>query len=188
MHSHESGAHRDPSRGGRHRSHRSRQRKERVLHTRISEQLAEDIRDMAEELRIPVSNLVRNVLEEAFAVVEQVSDNVGDLVEEVIEEAERARERLMRRSAHRRRHRSAESPIDESEPPVDAAELRGERSEQEAPSFPDVVGWQPLVLNRRRSCDGCGEALGAGEQAWVGVGEAGLLPHTLCADCLDALR
>lgn len=182
MHSHEADAHRDPSRGGRSRSRRPRQRKERVLHTRISEQLAEDIRDMAEELRIPVSNLVRNVLEEAFAVVEQVSDNVGDLVEEVIEEAERARERLMRRSAHRRRHRWAE-------PPVDSAEPQEERAEEEGPSrFPDVVGWQPLVLNRRRSCDGCGEALGAGEQAWVGVGEAGLLPHTLCADCLDALR
>jgi hypothetical protein len=40
-----------------------RERKERVLHTRISQQLAEDIGRMAEDLRVPVSNLVRNVLE-----------------------------------------------------------------------------------------------------------------------------
>ena len=43
-------------------------------------QLASDIRQMAEDLRVPVSNLVRNVLEEAFSVVESVSDDVGDLL------------------------------------------------------------------------------------------------------------
>ena len=73
---------RDESQQRRHHRHRQRHRarKERVLHTRISEQLSEDIRQMADELRVPVSNLVRNVLEEAFAVVETVTDNVGDLV------------------------------------------------------------------------------------------------------------
>jgi hypothetical protein len=45
------------------RGRRSRHRKERVLHTRISEPLAEDIRRMAEDLRVPVSNLVRNGLQ-----------------------------------------------------------------------------------------------------------------------------
>ena len=56
-------------RDARHRRHRRRHRKERVLHTRISEDLADDIREIAEELRVPVSNIVRNVLEEAFSVV-----------------------------------------------------------------------------------------------------------------------
>ncbi|MEN8181118.1 MAG: hypothetical protein ABFS46_01135, partial [Myxococcota bacterium] len=41
-------------------------RKERVLHTRVSDRLADDIREVADELRVPVSNLVRNVLEDAF--------------------------------------------------------------------------------------------------------------------------
>ena len=70
-----------------------RERKERVLHTRISQQLAEDIGRMAEDLRVPVSNLVRNVLEEVFSVVETVSDNVGELIEGVMDEAERVRRR-----------------------------------------------------------------------------------------------
>ena len=70
-----------------------RERKERVLHTRISQQLAEDIGRMAEDLRVPVSNLVRNVLEEVFSVVETVSDNVGELIEGVMDEAERVRQR-----------------------------------------------------------------------------------------------
>ena len=65
---------------GRHRSTggRSSRRKERVLHTRISEDLAEDLRKIAEDLRVPVSNVVRNVLEEAFSMVETVTENVGD--------------------------------------------------------------------------------------------------------------
>ncbi|HEY8156018.1 MAG TPA: hypothetical protein VII72_17950 [Myxococcota bacterium] len=70
-----------------------RERKERVLHTRISQQLAEDIGRMAEDLRVPVSNLVRNVLEEVFSVVETVTDNVGELIEDVMDEAGRARRR-----------------------------------------------------------------------------------------------
>lgn len=175
---------RSRARGSRARPRRTRQRKERVLHTRISDQLAEDIRDMAEELRVPVSNLVRNVLEEAFAVVESVSDNVGDLVEEVLEEAERARERLLRRSERRRRRTAARgSDGAHADTPAEAREER-----PLPPRFPDVIGWQPLILNRERSCAGCGETLPAGEQAWVGVGDAGLCPHTLCADCLDELR
>ena len=73
-----------------------RRRKERVLHTRISEQLSEDIRRAADDLRVPVSNLVRNVLEEAFGAVERVSDEVGAFLEEVLSDAEGARSDLRR--------------------------------------------------------------------------------------------
>ena len=64
-------------------------REQRVLHTRISERLSDDIRRLAEDLRVPTSNLVRNVLEEVFSVVESVSDDVSDLVDDVLEEAPR---------------------------------------------------------------------------------------------------
>ena len=89
---------------GRHRSRRGR--KERVLHTRVSDRLADDIRRIAEDLRVPASNLVRNVLEEVFDVVETVSDDVGELFEELLDEAEDARGRISRargRAHHRRR-------------------------------------------------------------------------------------
>lgn len=87
-------------------------RHERVLHTRISEELAEDLRRAADDLRVPVSNLVRNVLEEAFGAVERVSDEVGSLLEEVLAEADGARHdvrrlrRGLRRLARRGRHRA----------------------------------------------------------------------------------
>ena len=96
-------AHRSGHRSQRRHGHR-RSRKERVLHTRVSENLVEDIRRIAEDLRVPASNLVRNVLEEVFDVVESVSDDVGDLFEELLDEAEGARERIVRaRSRSRRR-------------------------------------------------------------------------------------
>jgi hypothetical protein len=91
----------------RHQSRRARRRarKERVLHTRISDSLAEDIRRIADDLRVPTSNLVRNVLEEVFDVVESVSDDVGGLFEEVLDEAEAARERIASSRSRSRRRR-----------------------------------------------------------------------------------
>src|SRR5437899_11679910 len=49
--------------------------KDRVLHTRIPESLEDAIKSKARRLRIPVSNLVRNVPEQTFQLVEDV---VGD--------------------------------------------------------------------------------------------------------------
>lgn len=95
---------------------RERGRKERVLHTRISEQLAEDIRRVAEDLRVPVSNLVRNVLEETFSVVESVTDNLGTWLEEVAIEV--GQTRGSSRQRQRRWARSwARTREDEEAPP-----------------------------------------------------------------------
>jgi hypothetical protein len=136
-----------------------RERKERVLHTRISQQLAEDIGRVAEDLRVPVSNLVRNVLEEVFSVVEKVADNVGELIEGVMDESSRAR-----------RSRAPEPP-------------------EPRPDPPEVLGWQPLILARDGTCAGCDARLARGERAYLGVtGTGGASAHTLCANCLDARR
>jgi hypothetical protein len=172
------------------RPDRGKERKERVLHTRISERLADDIRDIAEDLRVPVSNLVRNVLEEAFAVVETVTENVGDLVEEVVEEAERARHSFGRRgrgSDPRRRDAAVDpDPLDfvDTERPVapePAASASAPRAE-----FPDVVGWQALILNREQSCADCEELIERSERGFAGVSTSGLSGVYLCGDCIDA--
>ena len=169
---------------GRHRGHR----KERVLHTRISEPLAEDIRRMAEDLRVPASNLVRNVLEEAFSVVEAVTDNVGDLIEDVAEEAERTRDRIRSRRhylRHRRRRRAHRRPggVEEEPADVDPLDEAAERAE-----FPDVVGWQPLILNQPKSCADCEEPIERSERGFAGMTAAGLSEIYLCRDCMDARR
>jgi hypothetical protein len=48
------------------------ERKERVLHARIPESLDEEIRENAARLGLSVSNLVRNVLQNAFGLVEDI--------------------------------------------------------------------------------------------------------------------
>ena len=98
--------HTDDEEGSHRRRHRrERRRKERILHTRISEGLEDDLRQAAEELRVPVSNLVRNVLEEAVTVVEAVSEEFGGLIEDVVDGAEEVAERL--KKGHKgRRHGS----------------------------------------------------------------------------------
>lgn len=54
---------------------KKRERKERVLHTRISENLDEELREKAAGLGVSVSNLVRNIL---LNTVEMVEDIVAD--------------------------------------------------------------------------------------------------------------
>ncbi len=164
------------------------ERKEKVLHTRISEQLSDDIRRMAEELRVPVSNLVRNVLEETFSVVETVSENVGELLEEVLDETEVARSRYRgRRRRHRRHwHHDEAGPVD-AEEAADAAEAAdAEPDAAPRPEFPDVLGWQPLLLNRDADCGDCGRGVPRGERAFVGVGAQGLSSTVLCRECTEA--
>lgn len=48
------------------------ERKEKVIHTRISESLDEEIRKRATGLGVSVSNLVRNVLLNTFGLVEDI--------------------------------------------------------------------------------------------------------------------
>jgi hypothetical protein len=208
------------SRSRSRRAHGHHDRKERVLHTRISEQLAEDIRQFAEDLRVPASNLVRNVLEEVFTMVDSVSDDVGDLFDDVISEAEGVRDRVrgqaesrrrgsVWRSRRRRGRRSAldaedlETELKQDEaadgarkpagahvksagdPVADSPNEASPGSDQPraAELFPDILGWQPLVLNRDFECGRCGRDLEAGESAFLGLGEQGLTQTALCGRC-----
>lgn len=47
-------------------------KKERVIHTRVSEVLDDELRDRAAQLGVSVSNLVRNVLLNTFGLVENI--------------------------------------------------------------------------------------------------------------------
>ena len=176
-------AHETPSGERRGRGSGHHRRKERVLHTRISEELADDIRRIADDLRVPVSNIVRNVLEETFSVVERVTDDVGDLLEEVVDEAEAARQRIRRRQrGQQRRRRSHERPSG-----GEAAAAREQVSEEGAAAgaADDVMGWQPLVLHRPQLCLLCGASLERGEGAFVAVTERGVGGKFACEACVQ---
>jgi gas vesicle protein len=149
--------HRRAPRQRTHRRGRNRagERKERVLHTRISEQLSDDIRQLADDLKVPTSNLVRNVLEEVFTMVESVSEDVGSLFEEVLDEAEGARDRIRRRANRsHRRHRRRDSYRSGEGRDEDGDDRRVRRRR----SFDDVVETELRGDERRESHTGPGES------------------------------
>lgn len=171
------------------RSGEGDERMERVIHTRVTGALDEAIRMAAGELRLPVSNLVRNVLEDVFEVVETVSDNVGDLVDEVLGDREKARERFRRRMRHQRRRPRSERPAGSEEPEAHAeGEPAPETPETPVREFPDVVGWQPLILNGPQQCSDCERQVAKGDRAFVGLKADGLSGVYLCSVCMEARR
>jgi hypothetical protein len=72
------------------------ERNSRVLHTRIPESLEDVIKSRAKRLRIPVSNLVRNALEQTFRLVEDVVDDGLQIANTARRGAERVREATQR--------------------------------------------------------------------------------------------
>ena len=47
-----------------------------MIHTRVPATLEEELKRFAENLRVPVSNLIRTILEDALAVAEQAGHHV----------------------------------------------------------------------------------------------------------------
>jgi predicted transcriptional regulator len=72
-------------------------RKERVLHTRVPAVLERELKRFAENLRIPVSNLVRTILEDALEVADAATENVEEGLKRAAGHLERERERLKKR-------------------------------------------------------------------------------------------
>jgi hypothetical protein len=172
------------------RERRRRQRKERVLHTRVSDELDEALQDAARRLRVPVSNLVRNVLEDVFDVVEAVTENVGEPVEDVVEEATdfgRRFENRWRRRAEAVREQVVDAPPERAERPRPPEPPRSEPPRADPPvrEFPDVTAWQPVVLNAAKTCSGCGRAMRRGDAAYLGLGVPGGAGPVICEPCLD---
>ena len=57
------------------------ERKDHVLQTRVPESLYADLVSQARRLRVPVSNLVRNILEDSLRIVETIVDGGLDIAE-----------------------------------------------------------------------------------------------------------
>ena len=161
------------------------------MHTRISDDLDEALQDAARRLRVPVSNLVRNVLEDVFDVVEAVTENVGGFVEDVVEEAQhlgRRWEGRFRERTTEARARRVEVERNETPPAAPSAAAPPPAAPESARSeFPDVAAWQPLVMNAVQECAGCGRVMRRGDNAYLAVGGSRPGPTFLCEPCLDGL-
>jgi hypothetical protein len=72
-------------------------KKERVLHTRIPAVLEAELKAAAAALRVPVSNLVRTILEDAVAVADRATGHVENSLERAARSVAAERERLRTR-------------------------------------------------------------------------------------------
>ncbi len=73
----------------------SNEKKERVIHTRVPESLDDEIKRKASDLGLSVSNLVRNVLQNTFGLIEDIVHDSAEIARST--RGERVTER--RRSA-----------------------------------------------------------------------------------------
>ena len=134
------------------------ERKERVLHTRVPAVLEQELKRMAKSLRVPVSNVVRSILEDALLTVESVGRKAEG-------ELHSAAERLARQRQELRRHREADTAEG-----TDADRADGSAAAADDP-LAGVIGFSPIVLARDARCAVTGEELKAGADALMGVDE-----------------
>lgn len=134
-------------------------KKERVIHTRISEALEQELKTRASGLGMSVSNLVRNALLSTFGAVEGMARDGAALT----------------RSVTFRHEPPGRADIGAA---VDPA--HGNRN---------VVGWQTLLLAVNAVCAKCNAIMTRGDEAAIGVMSTPAEPRPLlCLACLDALR
>lgn len=120
---------------------RAMRRKEEYLGARVPRALKEKVIAQASRMGIPVSILIRNILEEAFAGSDAAA--AGE------EEARTQR---------------------------DGGSVDAER-------FPNVIGWERIVLNRAMECTQCGRMLAAGTVVTHGLPVDGSDHVILCDKC-----
>jgi hypothetical protein len=133
-------------------------KKERVLHTRVPAVLEQELKRLAENIRVPVSNLVRAILEDAV----EMADRAGRGVEEELRHA--ATTLSSKRSA-----------------------ILGkkDRAPRQPNALEGVIGFQPLTLASDARCARCERALDAGEDAHLGLNADVSAPRVIvCSDCL----
>lgn len=143
------------------KSDMSPRRKDRVLNTRIPEDLDREIREHAERLDVSVSQFVREVLEKTVNLVGNLSGNaerlVNDIVEDVVE------------------FRTVGDP---------EAAARATRAKEIGKA---VIGWQKITVNRVSRCALSNAELRPGDEAHLGIRADGRPSVMICSESLDQL-
>ena len=126
-------------------------RKERVLHTRVPAVLEQELKRVANAWRVPVSNVVRALLEDALDTLDVVGAKAEDELRGVAEKLESERQRIRKRS------------MDGSHPPRQDAQPRDERASGDP--LDGANGATPLTVGHDGVCGLTGENLPPGSQA-----------------------
>jgi predicted DNA-binding protein len=162
-------------------------RKERVLHTRVPAVLEDELKRLATNLRMPVSNVVRAILEDAIEAVEVVGVRAEDELKGFVHRLSEQREAIRQgaSTAGRARARSEDATSGPETPETSTVpSARGDETlaapevvEAACPATDDtleaVIGFQRLVLRTDSACTVCGRALPKGTEACRGVRDDG---------------
>ncbi|MDQ3036911.1 MAG: hypothetical protein M3Y87_31245 [Myxococcota bacterium] len=144
-----------------------RAKKERVLHTRVPAVLESELKRLATNLRMPVSNLVRAILEDALDAVDAVGQRAEGELHGIAERLRTQRDAL---------RSTAAKPSVRTEDPT-------ARCPETSDALEGVIGFQALVLASDAGCTVCGRALPKGTKACRGVREESGPKLLLARDC-----
>ena len=142
-------------------------RKERVLHTRVPAVLDQELRKLAKSLRVPVSNVVRSILEDAISAVENVGRRAEGELHSATDRLARERERL-----RQSRHEDGGKLVDE----------------ENRPPLAGVMGFVPFILAQPASCALTGRELAVGSEALSGVDEVSGRRVIIAKDAFPVLQ
>jgi len=127
-------------------------RKERVLHTRVPAVLEQELKRVANAWRVPVSNVVRALLEDALDTLDVVGAKAEDELRGVAEKLASERQRIRQKSTEQ----ISEAPLSSEQP-----------SEQPSDPLEGAVGATPITLVHDAVCRLTGQALPAGSEAFM---------------------
>lgn len=145
-------------------------KKERVLHTRVPAVLEEELKRLATALRMPVSNLVRAVLEDAVDAVEVVGERAEGELKGIVSRIHQQRETLRGAVQTSARDRVEPAPAPAPSEPAPAPVKEAEPvCPDAAPELEGILGVQRLALIADQKCTVCGRALPRGSEACRGV-------------------
>jgi hypothetical protein len=140
-----------------------RERKDQLIQTRVPDDLSLTLREAAKQKRVTVSQLIRNVLEDTFDLVDDVVGEAVNLGSAVKRDALRIAE-----SARGRK--------------------RGAAAASDADPMEGVEAWQEVRLNKDVVCATCARIVPRGDRAAFGVGgDSGAPKVWLCAVCAARL-
>lgn len=132
-------------------------KKERVLHTRVPAVLEEELKRLATSLRMPVSNVVRAILEDAVEAVEAASEKAEGELKGIAHRIQSQRESLRRAV--------------QGQPDAPVAEAPAVSCPESLDAIDGVLGFQRLTLASNARCTVCGKDLPRGTSACRGIRE-----------------
>jgi hypothetical protein len=123
--------------------------------------------------------LIRNLLEDSFALVGNVVDNVDAIAQDAIglgKQAGADAQRLARRASNAVGRENGEASEEDDD---------GEKAD--APDLSHVLAWQSVVFNSDQNCCACTKALPRGTEGFLGITASPGSVEWLCANCRNGL-